>query len=78
MESLVKADIFFVVTTAVVVLVGILVSIFLIQAIRTAAIIKRTVKSGSEYIEEIQSDLKKQGVLMALFNAFIPKKKKRK
>lgn len=78
MESVLKADIFFVVTTVVVVVVGILFAILLIQAIRTAAIVKKTLKSGSDYIEEIKSDLKKQGALATLISMFVPKKKKNK
>lgn len=78
MESVLKADIFFVVTTVVVVVVGILFSILLIQAIRTAKIVKNTLRSGSEYIEEIKSDLKKQGALATLISMFVSKKKKNK
>jgi 5-bromo-4-chloroindolyl phosphate hydrolysis protein len=78
METVMKADIFFVVTTVVVVVVGVLFSILLVQAIRTASIVKKTLKSGSEYIEEIKNDLKKQGALATLISMFIPKKKKNK
>ena len=48
MDSLAKADIFFVVTTVVVAVLGILLAIFLIYAIRTV----RTVKDGVEKIKE--------------------------
>lgn len=75
MESIAKADIFFIVTTVVVAVVGILFTILLIYAIRTARIIKRTVKSGSEYIEDIKNDLRKQGALVTLLKKFFPKKK---
>lgn len=78
MESILKADIFFVVTTVVVVVIGILLAILLVHAIRAASIVKNTLKSGSEYIEEVKNDLKKQGALVTLINTFIPKKKKSK
>ena len=75
MESLAKADIFFVVTTVAVAVVGILVSIVLIYAIGTARIIKKAVRSSSEYIEEIKNDFKKKGVLAVLLKSFFSKKK---
>ncbi len=78
METVMKADIFFVVTTVVVVVVGILFSILLVQTIRTARIVKNTLKSGSEYIEEVKNDLKKRGALATVINMFLPKKKKNK
>lgn len=78
MESLAKSDIFFVVTTVVVGVLGILFGILLVYAIRTARLIKKTVKSGSEYIENIKTDLAKQGALVTLFKSFFPKKKSKK
>ncbi len=75
MESLAKSDIFFVVTTVVVLVVGILFSILLIYGIRTARIIKKTVQSSSEYIEEIKNDFKKQGAIVTLIKSFFKKKK---
>ena len=75
MDSLAKADIFFVVTTVVVIVLGVLFAVLLIYAIRAARIVKKTVQSGSEYIEEVKSDLKKQGALFTLIKKFIPKKK---
>lgn len=75
MESLAKADIFFVVTTVVVAIVGLLASIVLVYAIGTARIIKKAVRSSSEYIEEIKNDFKKQGALVVLLKRFFSKKK---
>lgn len=82
MESILKADIFFVVTTVIVIVMGILLAILLVYAIRTARIIKKsvttideTVTKGSEYIESVKDDLVKQGALFTLIKKFIPKKK---
>lgn len=82
MESIAKADIFFVVTTVVVLVLGVLFAILLVYAIRTARIVKKgvtkikeTVDSSSEYIAEVKKDLVKQGALFTLLKKFIPKKK---
>jgi hypothetical protein len=82
MESIIKADIFFVVTTVAVFVISVLFSIFLVYAIRTVIIIKygvtkikKTVDSSSEYIEEVKNDLKKQGALYSLLKKFFSKKK---
>lgn len=75
MESILKADIFFVVTTVVVIVLGILFAILLVYAIRTARIVKKAVQSSSEYIEEIKHDFKKQGALVTLLKKFFTKKK---
>ncbi len=85
MDSLAKADIFFVVTTAAIIVLTILFSIFLMYAIRTARIVKEsaikvkeTVDSSSEYIDSVKKDLIKQGLLVTLLQKLIPKKKKKK
>lgn len=85
MDSLAKSDIFFTVTTAAIIVLTILFSIFLIYAIRTARIVKEsatkvkeTVDSSSEYIDSVKKDLVKQGLLVTLLQKLIPKKKKKK
>jgi 5-bromo-4-chloroindolyl phosphate hydrolysis protein len=75
MESILKADIFFVVTTIVVLVLGILLSVLLVYAIRTAHIVKKTVQSSSEYIEEVKNDFKKQGALYSLLKKVFSSKK---
>ena len=75
MESLAKSDIFFVVTTIVVFVVGILFCVLLLYAIRTARIVKKAVQSSSEYIESIKNDFKKDGTLITLLKKYFSNKK---
>ena len=82
MESIAKADIFFVVTTVVVLVLGILFTILLVYAIRTARMVKEgvaklkeTVEESGDYIKEVKKKLLKQGLLFTLIKKFIPRKK---
>lgn len=73
------------VTTIVVVILGTLIAVFLVHAIKAARIVKHgvmkvkeTVDDSSHYIEEVKDHLVKHGILLTLLRKIASNKKKKK
>ncbi|MEK9153410.1 MAG: hypothetical protein AAB723_02315 [Patescibacteria group bacterium] len=81
MESFIKADIFFFISSAATVVTAVLLSIllvYLIKAGRNLQIILKTLKNGFQESEEFVLDLKERLENNIIFRLFFPRPKKRR